>query len=100
MGRCSLNVDCHTSCYLRGLAASVGRPEVPNQQEEINCKWQTFFSFSIQSYRKLLLIMCCHDDTQFHLNLTFLKPSPKQCVFLMEMFFLNYVNCICFRICL
>ena len=38
--------------------------------------------------------------TQFHLNLTFLKPSPKQCVFLMEMFFLNYVNCICFRICL
>ena len=29
--------------HLRGLIASVGRPEGPKWQEEINYKWQTFF---------------------------------------------------------
>ena len=37
-------------------------------------------------------ILCCHDDTWFHLNLTFLKSWANQCVFLMEMFFLSCVN--------
>ena len=32
------------------------------------------------------------ENTWFHLNLTFLKPWANQCVFLMGMFFLNYVN--------
>ena len=39
-----------------------------------------------------LKILCCYDDTWFHLNLTFLKPWANQCIFLMEMFFLSYVN--------
>ena len=39
-----------------------------------------------------LKILCCHDDIWFHLNLTFLKPWANQCIFLMEMFFLIYVN--------
>ena len=39
-----------------------------------------------------LKILCCHDDTWFHLNLTFLELWANQCVFLMEMFFLSYVN--------
>ena len=39
-----------------------------------------------------LKILCCHDDTWFHLNLTFLRPWANQCIFLMEMFFLIYVN--------
>ena len=49
-------------------------------------KQTTFFEFFS------LKILCCHDDTWFHLNLTFLKPWVNQCVFLMEMFFLSYVN--------
>ena len=39
-----------------------------------------------------LKVLCWYDDTWFHLNFTFLKPWATQCVFLMEMFFLNYVN--------
>ena len=39
-----------------------------------------------------LKILCCHDDTWFHPNLTFLKPWAHQCLFLMEMFLLSYVN--------
>ena len=34
-------------------------------------------------------------DTWLHLNLTFLKPWDNQCVFLMEMFVLSYVNILC-----
>ena len=47
-------------------------------------------------------ILCCHDHSWLHPNLTFLKPCGKQCVFLMEMFVLNYVNelCIYRRLCL
>ena len=33
-----------------------------------------------------------HGDIWSCLNLTFLKPWTNQCVFLMEMFFLSYVN--------
>ena len=36
---------------LRVLTALVERPEVPKQQEEINCKWQTFIFFLL--YTKL-----------------------------------------------
>ena len=39
-----------------------------------------------------LKILCCHDNTWFPLNLTFLKLWASQCVFLTEMFFLSYVN--------
>ena len=39
-----------------------------------------------------LKILCCSDNTWFHLNLTFLKPEANQCIFLMEWFFLSYVN--------
>ena len=39
-----------------------------------------------------LKILCCRDDTCFRLNLTFLIPWTNQCVFLMEIFFLSYVN--------
>ena len=49
-----------------------------------------------------LKILCCHDDTWFHLNLTFLKPWANQCVFHMEIFFWSYANelCIYSRLCL
>ena len=69
--------------------------------EETGCKCQTFFSLSLKWQEETnhkcqivfsLKILCCHDDTWFHLNLTFLKPWANQCVFLMEMFFINYVN--------
>ena len=39
-----------------------------------------------------LKILCCYDNTWFHLNSTFLKPWANQWVFLMEMLFLSYVN--------
>ena len=37
-------------------------------------------------------ILFCHDETWLQLNLTFLKPWANQCVFLMEVFFLNCFN--------
>ena len=34
-----------------------------------------FLSFSIQIYKEVSFkIQCCHDNTWFHLNLTFPKP--------------------------
>ena len=48
-----------------------------------NYKCQIFFS---------LKILCCQDDTCFQLNLTSLKPWDNQYTFVMEMFFLSYVN--------
>ena len=56
---------------------------------------------SIQILKVSLKILCCHDDTWFHQNLTFLKPWANQCVFLMEMLFLGYVNELCIypRLC-
>ena len=60
-----------------------------------------FVSLSIQNQKEAsFTILGCHDSTWFHLNLTFLKPWANQCVSLIEMFFLTYVNklCICLRI--
>ena len=53
------------------------------QQEETNYKFQGLFP---------LKSLCCHDDTWFHLNLTFLKPLANQYIFFffMEMFFFLY----------
>ena len=66
-----------TICLELGmLTASVGRPEVPKRQEEIDCKWYTFF-----------LSLLAPGSTW-----TFLKPWANQCIFHMEMFFLSYVN--------
>ena len=78
-----------TSRKLRGL-----------QTDEIGCKCQTFFLSPVRGRRKQtttvrsfsLKILCCHDNTLFYLNLTFLKPWANQCVFLMEMFFVSYVK--------
>ena len=40
-------------------------------------------------------MLCCHNDTWFHLKLTILKPRDNQCIFLMEMFILSYANVLC-----
>ena len=58
-----------------------------------------YFPFSIQIYKKKkevsLKILCCHNDTWFHLNISFLKPWANQCIFLIEMFVLSFVNVLC-----
>ena len=94
-----------------------GRKARGLQMEEIACKCQTFlsllssrrkqtsdiFSFSIQIYKEASLkILCCHNDTWFHLKLTILKPRDNQCLFLMEMFILSYANVLCIypKLCL
>ena len=61
------------------------------------------FSFSIQIKKEVSLkILCCHNDTWFHLKLTILKPRDNQCLFLMEMFALSYANVLCIypKLCL
>ena len=76
------------------------RQEGQGSPEEKGCKCQTFFLSPLSIRRKQttsvrffsLKILCCHDDTWFHLNLTFLKPWTNNAFFLMEMFFLSYVN--------
>ena len=79
-----------------------GRKSRGPQEEESNHKCQAVFPPSLYTFKKFLLKLCCHDDTWVHLNLTFLKPLANQCIFLMEMFFLSYINelCIYLRICL
>ena len=42
-----------------------------------------------------LKILCCHNDTWFHLKLTIFKPGVNQCIFLVEMFVLSYVSVLC-----
>ena len=71
------------------------------------CQPLFFFFFFFILYAKLkrrflFKILWCHDDTWFHLDLTFLKPWDNQCIFLMEMFFLSYGNklFIYLRLCL
>ena len=62
-----------------------------------------FFPFSIQILKEVSVkILCCHNDTWFHLKLTILKPWVNQCILLMEMFVLSYVNVLCIypRLCL
>ena len=87
-----------------------GRKARDLQMEEIACKCQTFLSllsgrrkqtsdiffFSMQIEKEVsLIILCCHNDTWFHLKLTILKPWDNQCIFLMEIFVLSYVNVLC-----
>ena len=68
--------------------------------EEIGYKCQTLFISPLRGRRKhttsvrffSVKILCCQDDTRFHLNLTSLKPWANQYIFVMEMFFLSYVN--------
>ena len=55
---------------VKNIEMVTGRKARGLQMEEIGCK-------------------CCHENTWFHQNLTVLKPWA---VFLMEMFFLSYVN--------
>ena len=78
----------------------IGRKARGFQMEEIGCKCQTFFISPLSSRRKQttsvrffsLKILCCPENTWLHPNLTFLKPWTNHCVFLMEIFFLSYVN--------
>ena len=53
---------------MRVLTASVGKLGVPKRQEEIKLQVADFFFFFSR------LILCCHGDTYFHLNLLYLKP--------------------------
>ena len=90
------------------------------QMEGIGCKCQTFFFF-LNSFlrgkrkqtsdilfpllytnlkRSFSKILCCHNDTWFHLNLTFLQFWASQCIFLTEMFVLRYVTVLCICPCL
>ena len=91
-----------------------GRKARGLQTKEIGCKCQTFFISLLSGRRKQtshiciffpllytnlkgvsLKILCCHNDTWFHLKLTILKPWVNQCILLMEMFVLSYVNVLC-----
>ena len=65
--------------------------------QRVRHDWAT--SLSLHFYLKIL---CCHNDTWFHLKLTILKPWVNQCIFLMEMFVLSYANVLCIypRLCL
>ena len=92
----------HTSEWVTGRKAR------GLQKEEIGYKCQTFFisllsgrrketsvifSLSLYKFKKrILLKFCYHNDTWFHLNLTFIKPWANQCIILMEMFVLSYIN--------
>ena len=77
-----------------------GRKARGLQMEERGYKCQTLFISPLSGRRRQttsvrffpLKILCFHDDTWFHLNLTYCKPWVSQCVFLMEMFFLSYAN--------
>ena len=72
------------------------------QQEETN-EWY-IFSPSVYKFKKeiSLKILCCHNDNCFYLKLTILKSWVNQCIFLMEMFVLSYINVLCIypRFCL
>ena len=63
-------------------------------QEETNIKYQISFP-SLYKIKRRLLLKFCVANTCFYLNLTFLKPSANQCIFLMEIFVLSYVNELC-----
>ena len=88
-----------------------GREASGLQTEETGCNCQTFFYLSLKwqeetklqvsgffpplykiKRRFLLKVLCCYDDTWFHLNLTSLKLCAHQCGFLMETFSLSYGN--------
>ena len=77
-----------------------GRMARDLKMEDIGYKCQTLFISPLRGRRKhttsvrffSVKILCCQDDTRFHLNLTSLKPWANQYIFVMEMFFLSYVN--------
>ena len=68
--------------WVPGFERVTGRKIRGPQTEEIGCKCQTFFLSLLSGRRKQttsvkffpFAIVCCHDETWFHLNLTFLKP--------------------------
>ena len=71
--------------------------EKPGKLQSMGSQSQTCLSNWTEKIMKEVSfkILCCHDDTWFHLNLTFLNPWANQCVFLMEIFVLSYVNKLC-----
>ena len=79
--------------FLKGLTALVGRSEVPKQQEEINCKCQTFFFLP---YTKLKEAYFNSVLPWQHLVLPefilFSNLELTNAMLAMEMFFLSYVN--------
>ena len=100
-----------------GSEKVTGRKARGLQTEEIACKCQTFLSLlsgrkkqtnyffpSLYKFKRevSLKILCCHNDTWFHLKLTILKPRDNQCISLMEMFILSYANVLCLyhKLCL
>ena len=96
----------------------MGRKARGLQTEEIGCKCQTFLSLlsgrrkqtsniffpSLYKFKRRFLLKYCVaiKTSWFHLKLTIFKPWVNQCILLMEMFVLSYVNvlCICPRLCL
>ena len=73
-----------------------GRKTRGLQTEEVGCECQTFL-ISLSGRRRQVLdlfpspsrskeasfkALCCHEDTWFHLNVTFLEPGANQRVFL------------------
>ena len=85
---------------LRKWAARIRRSYLSLKwQEETNYKCQIFFPSLYKIKRRCLLKFC---DTWLLLHLTFLKPWANQCLFLMEMFVLSYVNVLSIypRLCL
>ena len=76
----STGVGCHC-LFWQGSPNRGNRLQVSDifylslkQQEETNYKCQIFFP-SLYKFKNLQIqILCCHDNTWFHLNLTFPKP--------------------------
>ena len=100
---------------LAGFERVTGRKDRSLQMEDIGCKCQRFLSFSKRQeeetnyncqiffpslfkililYRRFLLKFCVALMTPGS-TWSFLKPWANQCIFLMEMFLLSYVNELC-----
>ena len=63
-----------------------------SRRKQTSVRFFFFFVLYTNLKRGSLKILCCHDNTWLHLNLTFLKPWANQGIFLMEIFALSYVN--------
>ena len=60
----------------------VGKPEVPKQQEGINCKWQTFFFPTRHKIKRLLFSLSIHlDVVNFVIDSIVLRKNPRICIF-------------------
>ena len=72
------------------------------EQEETNYKCLIFFPPSLYKIKRRFLLKFRVAMTTPGSTRTFLKPWAKQCVFLMDMFYLSYVNELCIypRLCL